>query len=298
MIIPSMTFHNRADAYVARIEGVLDRYLPAAEVAPQRLHEAMRYSTLGGGKRIRPLLVYAAGEALAIPPDMLDAPAAAIELMHAFSLIHDDLPAMDDDDFRRGRPTSHVQFGDALAILAGDALLTLAFEVLARDVRPAETAAHCCAELASAAGMLGMVGGQVADLEAEAAKTHSLDQLESIHRRKTGRLLSCALGLGGRIAKADEKSLQALETYGNNVGLAFQIADDVLDITANRDKMGKSVNKDADHGKLTYPSLVGVDESREKAKVLIELGCQALAPFGERGRRLEQLAHFVLERDH
>jgi geranylgeranyl diphosphate synthase type II len=276
----------------------LTAYPPDDADCPPRLREAMQYSLLAGGKRLRPVLVLAACETCGGSIEAALPAACAIELVHTYSLIHDDLPAMDDDDWRRGRPTNHVQFGEALAILAGDALLTLAFEVLAREVQPPEVAAACCADLASAAGMSGMVGGQVADLEAESAGAHSLEQLEAIHRRKTGRLLCCALRLGGRIAGANEQTLQSLESYGNCVGLAFQIADDVLDITANRDKMGKGVNKDADHGKLTYPSLLGVEQSRAKAQALVEQACEALAPFGERGRRLEQLAHFVLERDH
>lgn len=282
----------------SRVEERLAAYVESGPDCPPQLRDAMQYSLLAGGKRLRPVLVLAACETCGGDLEAALPAACALEMVHTYSLIHDDLPAMDDDDWRRGRPSCHKQFGEALAILAGDALLTLAFEVLAAEVQPPETAAQCCADLASAAGRLGMVGGQVADLEAETGGPHSLEQLESIHRRKTGRLLCCALRLGGRIAAADEKSLQALESYGNCVGLAFQIADDVLDITANQDKMGKGVNKDADHGKLTYPALLGVEQSRDKARTLIDQACAALAPFGERGRRLEQLAHFVLERDH
>jgi geranylgeranyl diphosphate synthase type II len=281
-----------------RVDGRLAVYLQSGPDCPPRLREAMHYSLLGGGKRLRPVLVLAACETCGGSVEAALPAACAIEMVHTYSLIHDDLPAMDDDDWRRGRPTNHVEFGEALAILAGDALLTLAFEVLARDVRPPEVAAACCADLAAAAGMAGMVGGQVADLEAESAKSPSLEQLEAIHRRKTGKLLCCAVVLGGRIAGADEQTLQSLTSYGNCVGLAFQIADDVLDITANRDKMGKGVNKDAEQGKLTYPSLLGVEQSRRRAEELIEQACRAVAPLGERSRRLEELAHFVLERDH
>lgn len=282
----------------ARVEERLEAYLDADGDCPQRLREAMHYSLLAGGKRLRPVLVLFASQACGGEIEPALPAACALEMVHTYSLIHDDLPAMDDDELRRGRPTSHVKFGEAHAILAGDALLTLAFEVLARDVAPAEVAAACCAELAQAAGMVGMVGGQVADLEAETSGVSSQEDLESIHRRKTGRLIGCAVKLGGLTACADEKQLEALSCYGNRVGLAFQIADDVLDITGNQNKMGKGVGKDADHGKLTYPSLLGLERSRKMAQALIDEACAALAHFGERGRRLEQLAHFVLERDH
>ena len=219
-------------------------------------------------------------------------------MIHTYSLIHDDLPAMDNDDYRRGRLTNHKVFGEALAILAGDGLLTLAFEIMARDVRPAAVAAACCADLAVAAGAVGMVGGQVADLEAEELTETSLSTLEAIHRRKTGRLIRSALTLGGRIAGADVATLGVLDHYGTCIGLAFQIADDVLDVTGTQEKLGKEVGKDADHRKLTYPGLVGLERSRQMARDLIDEACAAIAPWGERGQRLEALAHFVLERDH
>jgi len=282
----------------ARVEERLRVYLEVDADCPTALRESMQYSLLDGGKRLRPILVLLACDACAGDVEAALPAACAIEMLHTYSLIHDDLPAMDDDELRRGRPTNHVQFGEAQAILAGDALLTLAFEVLARDVRPPDVAAACCVELAAAAGMTGMVGGQVADLQAEESGSGSLEQLESIHRRKTGRLLQCALSLGGRIACAQEKSLEALSRFGICVGLAFQIADDVLDITGNRKRMGKGVGKDACRGKLTYPSLLGVEASQAKARTLIEEAIQAIVSFGERGRRLEQLAQFVLERDH
>jgi geranylgeranyl diphosphate synthase type II len=205
---------------------------------------------------------------------------------------------MDDDSLRRGRPTNHIEFGESTAILAGDGLLTLAFEIIAKDVKPAEVAAACCADLASAAGPEGMVGGQMADLQAENVPVGDIEQLEAIHRRKTGRLLASALTMGARIAGADAKMLVALGNYGKSVGLAFQIADDLLDIVGTSDKMGKGVQKDAAHGKLTYPSLVGEDASRDKARELIAAACQSIAPLGERGQCLEALAQFVLERDH
>ena len=289
---------------------------------PQRLREAMSYSLLAGGKRLRPVLVLMGCEACGGDSEAALPAACALEMIHTYSLIHDDLPAMDDDDYRRGRLTNHKVFGEAMAILAGDALLTMAFEVVARDVRPAAVAAACCADLAFAAGACGMVGGQVADLEAEIQSvprplgsgrvesspttgplpdgrgTESLAHLQSIHRRKTGRLIRSALTLGGRIAQADVAVLGTLDHYGSCIGLAFQIADDVLDVTGTQDKLGKGVGKDAGLGKLTYPGLIGLERSRQMARDLIDEACLAIAPWGERGRRLEALAHFVLERDH
>lgn len=270
---------------------------------PDELREAMAYSLLASGKRLRPVLTLLACDALGGEIESALPAACALEMVHTYSLIHDDLPAMDDDDLRRGRPTCHKQFGEALAILAGDALLTLAFEVIAKETHPPEVAALCCADLANAAGAVGMVGGQVADLEGERLCADpnfhpSIEHLEGIHRRKTGRLLTCGLVMGGRIAGADLSTQIRLETYGKCVGLAFQIADDLLDVTGSPVKMGKGVRKDADHGKLTYPSLLGIDESRRRAEELIRTACAAISPLGLNGRRLEALAHFVLERDH
>ncbi|TXT37246.1 MAG: geranylgeranyl pyrophosphate synthetase [Planctomycetota bacterium] len=294
------------------------------EECPDRLREAMSYSLLAGGKRLRPVLVLMACEACGGDSAAALPAACAIEMIHTYSLIHDDLPAMDNDDYRRGRLTNHKVFGDGLAILAGDALLTLAFEVMARDVRPAAVAAACCADLAFAAGACGMVGGQVADLEAESLtrsasegvpaeldgtfgwpslalrvnENDPLAHLQSIHRRKTGRLIRSALTLGGRIAQADVATLGTLDHYGTCIGLAFQIADDVLDVTGSQDKLGKGVGKDAGLGKLTYPGLIGLDRSRQMAQELIDEACAAIAAWGERGQRLQAMARFVLERDH
>lgn len=301
-------------AWKSQVEAALAKYLSEAGglggECPPRLRDAMSYSLLAGGKRLRPVLVLMACEACGGGCDAAMPAACAIEMIHTYSLIHDDLPAMDDDDYRRGRLTNHKVFGDALAILAGDALLTLAFEVMARDVRPAAVAAACCADLAFAAGACGMVGGQVADLEAEENTTsfsprrgegsgkQQLNALEAIHRRKTGRLIRSALTLGGRIAQADVATLGTLDHYGTCIGLAFQIADDVLDVTGTQDKLGKGVGKDADHGKLTYPGLIGLERSRQMAQELIDEACVAIAPWGERGQRLQAMARFILERDH
>ena len=297
-------------AWKTQIESALSKCLAEENglsgECPPRLREAMSYSLLAGGKRLRPVLVLMACEACGGDAEAALPAACAIEMIHTYSLIHDDLPAMDDDDYRRGRLTNHKVFGDGLAILAGDALLTLAFEVMARDVRPAAVAAACCADLAFAAGACGMVGGQVADLEAESQSdsqssgsgAEQLAHLQSIHRRKTGRLIRSALTLGGRIAQADVATLGTLDHYGTCIGLAFQIADDVLDVTGSQDKLGKGVGKDASLGKLTYPGLIGLDRSRQMAQQLIDEACQAIAPWGERGQRLQAMARFILERDH
>jgi len=295
-----------------QIEAALERAVQLSGECPPRLREAMAYSLLAGGKRLRPVLVLMACEACGGDIEAAIPAACAIEMIHTYSLIHDDLPAMDDDDYRRGRLTNHKVFGEAMAILAGDGLLTLAFEIMARDVRPAAVAAACCADLAFAAGACGMVGGQVADLEAESQSTSRVPlneadpqtraayavELEAIHRRKTGRLIRSALTLGGRIAQADVATLGVLDHYGTCIGLAFQIADDVLDVTGTQEKLGKGVGKDADLGKLTYPSLIGLEQSRQRAQELIDEACLAIAPWGERGKQLQAMARFVLARDH
>ena len=298
----------------ARVESALERAMHLSGDCPPRLREAMTYSLLAGGKRLRPVLVLMACEACGGDSEAALPAACAIEMIHTYSLIHDDLPAMDDDDYRRGRLTNHKVFGEALAILAGDGLLTLAFEIMARDVRPASVAAACCADLAFAAGACGMVGGQVADLEAETRNTggspvidpesdrHTraacATELEAIHRRKTGRLIRSALTLGGRIAQADVATLGTLDHYGTCIGLAFQIADDVLDVTGTQDKLGKGVGKDSGLGKLTYPGLIGLDRSRKKAQELIAEACLAIAAWGDRGQSLQAMARFILARDH
>ena len=221
--------------------------------------------------------------------------ACAVEMVHTYSLIHDDLPAMDDDDLRRGRPSCHAQFGEALAILAGDALLALALEIMARDVHPPEAAAACCAALAHAAGPTAMVGGQVDDIRAE-FQAGELTQLESIHRRKTGAMINVSLRLGALVAAAAPEQLAALDTYGSRLGLAFQIVDDVLDVRGEETPMGKRLGKDAAQGKLTFPVLLGIEESQRRARVLIDEACAALAPFQERGCALRLLASYVLHR--
>lgn len=286
------------ESFRGRINAALEKYVIQGSECPPRLQEAMSYSLLAGGKRLRPVLVLLACEACGGDPDSALPAACALEMVHTYSLIHDDLPAMDDDDLRRGRPTNHKVFGEALAILAGDALLTLAFELVAKDVQPAEVAAACCVDLANAAGAVGMVAGQVADLEAEESGAATLEHLETIHRRKTGRLLCSALTMGARIARADSDTLNRLRDYGLHIGLAFQITDDLLDVRGSAEKIGKGVNKDASAGKLTYPSLLGEAASEQRAQTLIARACELLEPLGARGEKLRDLAHFVLHRDH
>ncbi|MBA3314498.1 MAG: polyprenyl synthetase family protein [Planctomycetaceae bacterium] len=294
---------DRWNRHCDSIERALLASLPECGDCPPRLREAMEYSLMAGGKRLRPVLTLFACEACGGTAAEAIPAACALEMVHTYSLIHDDLPAMDDDDLRRGRPTNHKQFGEALAILAGDALLTRAFEIVAAGVRPADVAAACCADLAAAAGAAGMVGGQVADLEAEdLAPSGDQDvdgrHLVAIHRRKTGALIACAASLGGRVAGINEETRLSLAAFGRNVGLAFQIADDLLDRTGDRDRMGKGVGKDAALGKLTYPGLYGVEESRRKAAALVDAACSAVEPLGPAGEPLTALARFVLERDH
>jgi geranylgeranyl diphosphate synthase type II len=221
-------------------------------------------------------------------------------MVHAYSLVHDDLPAMDDDDLRRGRPTCHKVYGEAVAILVGDALLARAFEVLASEVRPPAVAAQCCAVLGRAAGASALVGGQAADLEAAASsviESGSVDELESIHRRKTGALFVASLELGAIVADAKGEQREALIAYGRRLGLAFQITDDLLDISGSQSVVGKRVAKDADHGKRTYPALLGIEESRRRAQALVDRACDMMEIFGNRGQSLRALAQLVCHRE-
>jgi geranylgeranyl diphosphate synthase type II len=312
MSLPGNTLESDLVSLRERINERLAQYVaPAASTAavdcPVTLRESMAYSLLAGGKRLRPLLVLLTAEACGGDVETALPAACAIEMVHTYSLIHDDLPAMDNDDFRRGRPTNHKVYGEAMAILAGDALLTLAFEVVARQIQPASVAAACCVDLAGASGWCGMVAGQVADLEAEAAGPElavtlgtkvALNQLEAIHRRKTGRLLTSAVTLGARVAQAAPDLINCLEHFGKCVGLAFQIADDLLDVTGEASKLGKGVRKDATLGKMTYPGLLGMEESRRRADALIDDACRSLQPLGPQADKLAALARFVTQRDH
>ena len=288
--------------YASQIEEALVEALPSDPDTPPDLLEAMRYSLMAGGKRLRPILVLLAAEACGADPRDAMPAACAVEMVHTYSLIHDDLPAMDDDDLRRGQPTSHVAFGEAMAILAGDALLTRAFEILAADLPDPVVAAECCRVLASAGGSDGMVGGQVADLAATNTSPESVDDplqvLGDIHRRKTGRLLAASLELGAVVAGAEKQVRESLLDYGQQGGLAFQVADDLLDVEGDINRTGKTSGRDAHLGKWTYPALAGNDTSRRLARNCIASACAAVEPLGEAGEPLKVLAEFVIERDH
>jgi len=290
---------NWQTQYRERVEAVLERRLPGGDVKPLRLHQAMRYAALGAGKRIRPLLVYATGHAIGLPPAALDAPAAAVELLHAYSLVHDDLPAMDDDDLRRGRPTTHRAFDEATAILAGDALQVLAFEILAEEtLAPADPRSRNAMVrlLAHASGTLGMAGGQAMDLEAT-GKRLTPAEIEDMHARKTGALIQASV----LIACAADPALssarrEALERYGSAVGLAFQIVDDLLDVVGDPAVTGKAGGADALRGKPTYPAVAGVAAARARATELAEQGIAALAAFGPQAGQLREFAGELIVR--
>lgn len=289
----------RIDSYRARIEQVLDRCLDLPDAGTLRLREAMRYSTLGGGKRLRPALVYLTGESLGAALTDLDAPAAAVELIHVYSLVHDDLPAMDDDDLRRGRPTCHRAYDEATAILVGDALQALAFSVLADDalgkMSPA-TRLSMIRTLAQAAGTAGMAGGQAVDLAAVGQRL-SLEAVENMHRRKTGALIKGSVLLGAIGAGIDRgPDFQALELFGDEIGLAFQIQDDILDVEGDAAVLGKTTGADAALSKPTYPSTVGLPAARDRAHDLRDRAVAALAPLGPRSAPLVELAQFVVSR--
>ena len=289
----------RLRGYQSRVHAVLDAALPSADLVPQRLHAAQRYAVLGGGKRLRPLLVYCTGEALGVAVDALDAPAAAVELIHSYSLIHDDLPAMDDDDLRRGRPTTHRAFDEATAILAGDALQVLAFSLLARDRAAgvsSESRLKMIQILAEASGTAGMAGGQALDLFA-VGRGLDLAELEAMHRLKTGALIRASVLLAAACAP-DLTSLewQALDGYSQDIGLAFQIQDDILDVEGNTLDLGKTVGADAARDKPTYPSILGLETAKTRARELQRRACDRLALFGERTRILTWLASYVVDR--
>ena len=297
--MPAEPATNWQSQYRERVEAVLARRLPGADVRPLRLHQAMRYAALGAGKRIRPLLVYATGHAIGLAPAMLDAPAAAVELLHAYSLVHDDLPAMDDDDLRRGRPTTHRAFDEATAILAGDALQVLAFEILAED-QLLSAVPQCRNDmvrlLAHASGTLGMAGGQAMDLEAT-GKRLTRAEIEDMHSRKTGALIQASV----MIACAAEPALaaaprEALERYGGAVGLAFQIVDDLLDVVGDPAVTGKAGGVDAQRGKPTYPAVAGIAAARDRANELAEQGIAALADFGPEAAQLREFADELIAR--
>ncbi len=279
------------------VNRALDHFLPSAATRPATIHKAMRYSLFAGGKRMRPALCLAAAQACGGTESAAMPLACAVECIHTYSLIHDDLPAMDNDDFRRGKPTNHKVFGEGIAVLAGDALLTQAFEIAAqsktRTHYPAQT---ITLEIARASGSLQLIAGQVADLEGE-GKRVSAAQLRYIHERKTSALLCCSVRLGGMSANCSAAQLRALTDFGYHVGLAFQVIDDILDVTQTSEKLGKTAGKDTKAQKATYPSIVGLDRSRKIAQDLTARAFAALKPFQGRATALEALAEFLLKRD-
>jgi geranylgeranyl diphosphate synthase, type II len=309
----SLSFLELAQSLSPSIDAALRARTELGNGCPPHLREAMRYSLLAPGKRLRPLLVLLAAQACGGTMEAAMPAACAIEMVHAYSLVHDDLPAMDDDDLRRGRPTCHKAFDEATAILAGDALLTLGFEVLAREIQPQTVAAACCAALAEAAGACNMVGGQADDIFSERGwekgageqetpsdpprSSSDLERLESLHRRKTGALIQVSLRLGGMVAGANAVQLDAFDRYGSRIGLAFQITDDLLDVRSTEAVVGKRVGKDALRGKLTFPGVLGLDQSARYAEQLISQACSALESFGPCADGLQALARYVLERD-
>jgi geranylgeranyl diphosphate synthase, type II len=292
-----MTLAEYMAAQQRAVDAALDRWVPPKHENPATIHGAMRYSLFAGGKRIRPLLAIAAAQAVSDAPAGIESCACALEMIHTYSLIHDDLPALDNDDFRRGRPTCHKVYGDAMAILAGDALLTLAFEVLAKmEHSDASRRIELVRELATASGTVGgMIGGQVNDIEGE-GKHPTAHLLESIHRAKTGALLRASVRMGAIYAGAAADQLTALTGFGEHLGLAFQIVDDILDVEQSSEALGKTAGKDAAQKKITFPAVYGIEGSREMAEEKRLAAHLALQPFDDRAQRLRELADLVVRR--
>lgn len=292
-----MDLETRLEKHRARLEKHLDRLLPAEDEPPKSLHRAMRYAVLGAGKRLRPILCLETAAALSDRHVGVEDLACAIEFIHTYSLIHDDLPALDNDDLRRGRATCHKKFGEAIAILAGDALLTLAFEVLGRMHQPEPyQRTQMIRELATAAGTRGgMIAGQVADLEAEGKKV-TAKEVEAIHRGKTGALIRAAVRTAALCTGTRGQTYEHLSRYGEKLGLAFQVVDDVLDVRGTSKKLGKAAHKDANRRKATYPAVHGVEESEQLAERLLEEACAELKSLGERAEPLREIARYVLRR--
>lgn len=294
-------FQSRLDGYQNRVNAALDKYLPSEDPPEHNLAEAIRYSVMGGGKRIRPAMVYAAGEAMGVSTDLLDIPACAVEMIHAYSLIHDDLPAMDDDDLRRGRPTCHKAFDEATAMLAGDALQALAYEILAKDEHEELTPEHriqMLSLLTEASGAHGMAGGQAVDL-ASVGKQLTLEQLEHMHQLKTGALIRASILLGG-MCKQDisEDELKMLSDYALCIGLSFQIQDDILDVIGDTDTLGKPQGSDQEQKKPTFPAILGLEKSRQRAIQQHELALKILEPLDEKADSLRQLSAYIVERQY
>jgi farnesyl diphosphate synthase len=283
--------------WLTRAEQQLESALPDPAATPQRLHQAMRYAALGGGKRIRPLLTYATGHLFDADVAVLDAPAAAVELVHAYSLVHDDLPAMDDDALRRGRPTTHIAFDEATAILAGDSLQALAFDLIAHAPGNDALRVACLQSLSRAAGTAGMCGGQALDIDAT-GQQQPLEALQQMHRLKTGALIRAAVRMGALCGNAGRDDLQRLDGFADALGLAFQVRDDILDIEASSEQLGKTAGKDVAQDKSTFPALLGLDGAKEHLQVLSTTMADALTPFGERAFALSALARLAVERTH
>lgn len=298
LISPEVSaFDTRVPAYLQRLERTMDALLPPASTDPERLHQAMRYAC-EGGKHLRALMVYAAGETLGVAPEQLDAAACAVELIHAYSLVHDDLPGMDNDDLRRGRPTVHKAYDEATAILVGDALQTLAFEALANTpALDAEQKVRMISCLTHASGSLGMVGGQAVDMASENL-TLTVAQLESLHGRKTGALILVTCQLAGIAARVPENVRHALERYGKCIGLAFQIQDDVLDQIADTATLGKTAGKDQAQNKSTFPSLLGLEQAQQRANALFDEARDAARSMSGNADPLLWLADYIQQRDH
>ncbi len=293
-----MDLKRYLDQRTATIDRALNRFLPRASAKPATIHAAMRYSLFAGGKRLRPVLALAAAEACGGTLDDALPHACAVECIHTYSLVHDDLPCMDDDDLRRGRPTNHKVFGEGVAVLAGDALLTIAFEILAMaKPAPRFPLAAMIGELATAAGSKWLIGGQVADLEGEGKKLTG-DELKYIHRCKTAALLTASIRLGAMSANATPKQLRALTDFGQALGLAFQVIDDILDVTQTTEKLGKTAGKDVKATKATYPAVFGLERSRAEAHKLTRTAHTALKPLGSKAERLREIADYLLAREY
>jgi geranylgeranyl diphosphate synthase, type II len=293
----NLSLNDVLDSGCKSIDAALDRLMPSGETYPQSIHQAMRHSVFAGGKRIRPILCMESARAVrGVRPDGIEELGAALEMLHTYSLVHDDLPALDNDDLRRGKPTCHKVFGDAIAILAGDALQTFAYEVLARLKCPAEARVRIIEEIARGTGSIeGMIGGQVVDLESEHLKP-DVKVLEYIHRSKTGALITASVLTGGIYAGGSSAEIIRLRDYARAIGLAFQIVDDVLDVTQSSEQLGKTAGKDSASDKLTYPALFGIEESLKRADALVASACTALDSFGARANTLKEIAHFLVQR--
>jgi geranylgeranyl diphosphate synthase type II len=301
MMSNSDTLASQIQFWRKRADQALEKWLPTEATLPERLHQAMRYAVLNGGKRIRPILTYATGHAVGIPPASLDAPACAVELIHAYSLVHDDLPAMDDDDLRRGKPTCHKAFDEATAILAGDALQALAFHVLAQGLAtniPAEQRLDMLNTLAIASGSRGMAGGQAIDLAA-VGKTLNVAELENMHVHKTGALIRASIKLGALCQpNIDRDILKKLDHYAKYIGLAFQIQDDILDVEGNTETLGKMQGADQALNKPTYPALLGLESARQMASELHQDALGSLEDLGSSADPLRWLADYIIQRQH